>query len=75
MYLHTQEESNMVIVNVTGEPFKRYVVDVEDESMFDNFDPDGLPFYFGAQALRGRGVIDEQYRSLDSESVTKVTRK
>lgn len=65
----------MIIVNVTGEPFKRYVVDEEDAYMFDAFDPDGFPFYFGAQALRGRGVIDEQYRALYSMNVTKVTHK
>lgn len=66
----------MVIVNVTGEPFKRYVVDSEDEYLFDNFEPGERGFFFfGAQALRSKGVIDEQYRLLDSNCVTKVTRK
>lgn len=59
----------MVIVNVS------YVVDPEDESLFDDFDSDGSVFYFGAKTLRGRGMIDEQHHTLDSNCVTKVTRK
>lgn len=66
----------MIIVTVTGETYKRYVVDSEDEYLFDN-PPEGyaLPFFpFGAQAIRKNG-IDESYRLLSSRSVTKVTRK
>ena len=64
----------MMIVTMTGEPFKRYVVDSADEHLFDNFEPGERGFFFfGAQALRSRGVIDEQYRSLSSNNVTGFT--
>lgn len=64
----------MVIVNVTGEPFKRYVVDPEDEHLFDHFEHEEDRFVFGAQAIRRNG-IDEQYRLLSTDGVFKVTRK
>lgn len=66
----------MIIAHMSNEPFKRYVVDNMDEYLFNNFDPKhkGL-FFFGAQALRARGVVDEQYRSLSSTDVIKITRK
>lgn len=66
----------MIIVTVEREPFKRYVVDEDDEYLFDT-PPEqyGMGFFiFGAQAIRKNG-IDESYRSLSSDCVLKVTRK
>ena len=66
----------MIIAHMTGEPFKRYMVDIADEELFEHFEPgERGSFFFGAQAIRGRGVIDEQYRSLSSRDVVKVTRR
>lgn len=66
----------MIIVTVTGETYKRYVVDSEDEYLFDNPPEDYVMgfFPFGAQAIRKNG-IDESYRLLSSDCITKVTRK
>ena len=61
-----------IIVDMEGEPFKRYEVDPDDHIYFER-DP-GNHFFFGAQAIR-RGGLDEQYRSLYSRNITKVTRK
>lgn len=69
-----------IIVTMTGETFKRYQVCEEDEELFSgisngewqiDYDPG---FFFGAQAVR-RGGLDESYRSLSSNHITKVTRK
>lgn len=65
----------MIIVTVAGETYKRYVVVSEDEHLFDNFEPEEGFFFFGAQALRPKRVIDEQYRSLSSTDVVKVVMK
>ena len=62
-----------IIVDMKGEPFKRYEVDPEDHFYFEGFDGDNH-FFFGAQAIR-RGGLDEQYRSLYSGNITKVTRR
>lgn len=68
-----------IIVDMEGEPFKRYEVDPDDHIYFEeNYrrierGPHNH-FFFGAQAIR-RGGLDEQYRSLSSRNITKVTRK
>ena len=68
----------MIIVHMMNEPFKRYMVCPEDEYLFTSKVPDDYwngQFYFGAQAIRGRGAIDEQYRSLSGYGITKVVFK
>lgn len=59
-----------ITVHMRNETFKRYRVVEEDEHMFDH----GIPMFFGAQAIRSRGIIDESLRSLSGRDVTKVTR-
>ena len=65
-----------IIVTMEGEPFKRYEVDPDDHHLFENnyWHPGDPKFYFGAQAIR-RGGLDEQYRSLYSGNIIKVTRR
>lgn len=68
----------MIIVHMAHEPFKRYMVDPSDEYLFTSknaLDYHNGYFHFGAQAIRGRGVIDEQYRSLSGFGITKVVFK
>jgi hypothetical protein len=69
------------IVVTMGLGNRRYVVAQEDEVSFEKI-PDG-PFKpghsdwrvnFGAQWLRGYGRVDEMYRSLSLDDVTKVAR-
>ena len=68
-----------IIVDMEGEPFKRYEVDPDDHFFFEDGywqigEGPGNHFFFGAQAIR-RGGLDEQYRALYSRNITKVTRK
>lgn len=63
----------MIIAHMIGEPYKRYVVDSEDEHLFDHFEHEENRFVFGAQAIRRNG-IDEQYRSLSTDGVIRITK-
>jgi hypothetical protein len=69
----------MIIVHMTGETFKRYAVVPEDEYMFHGIskwesDRDDFGFFFGAQAIRQSG-IDEAYRTLSSNRITRIFRR
>ena len=68
-----------IIVDMEGEPFKRYEVDPDSHIYFEEYYGrlEHRPhnhFFFGGWAIR-RGGLDEQYRSLSSRNIIKITRR